>query len=117
MSSPDPDFGLPDFELAIVDKDGKLTPSWQRGLTRLAQLTPERKFRAVAPGASPFAFTASTIGHLLITGGNVSAVALVRGAASVACPLSGFIPMAGKDSVVITYSVAPTLNFIPGARA
>lgn len=113
----DPDFGLPDFELAAVDKDGKLTPAWQRGLTRLAQLTPERKFRAVPPGASPFTFTASTIGHLLISGGTVSAVLLVRGTASLACPVSGFIPMAGKDSVVITFTVAPTLNFIPGARA
>lgn len=113
----DPDFGLPDFELAVVDKEQKFTPAWQRALTRLAQLSPERKIRAVSPGVSPFTYTASTIGHLLIAGGNVSAVTLVRGANSVSCPVSGFIPMAGKDSVVITYTVAPTLNFIPSARA
>lgn len=115
--SGDPDFGLPDFELAAVDKEGKLTPAWQRGLTRLAQLTAERKFRVVSPGASPFTFTASTIGHLLISGGNVSAVVLVRGVVSAVCPVGGFIPMAAKDSAVITYTVAPTLTFIPGARA
>lgn len=113
----DPDFGLPDFGLASVDKEGKFTAAWQRALTRLAQLTAARKFLAVSPGASPFTFTATTIGHLLIDGGNVGAVALVRGAQSVACPVSGFMPMAAKDSVMITYTVAPTLTFIPSARA
>lgn len=113
----DPDFGLPDFGLAAVDKDGKFTAVWQRALTRLAQLTAARKFLAVSPGASPFTFTATTIGNLLIGGGAVSAVSLVRGAQSVACPSSGFIPMAAKDSVVVTYTVVPTLNFIPSARA
>jgi hypothetical protein len=49
--------------------------------------------------------------HLLITGGNVSAVLLTRGLQSAACPVSGFIPMAAKDSVTITYTVAPTLTF------
>ena len=117
MSGNDPVFGLPDFGLAAVDDGGKFTPAWQRGLTRLAQLTAERKPRAVSPTLSPFAFTATTIGHLLISGGNVSAVALVRGDTTIACPISGFIPMAAKDSVLITYTVAPTLNFIPSARA
>ena len=110
-------FGIPDFQLAVIDQDQKFTPEWQRGLTRLAQLSAERKIRAVSPGASPFTYTATTIGNLLISGGTVSAVSLVRGATSIACPTSGFIPMAGKDSVVITYSVAPTLSFIPSARA
>jgi hypothetical protein len=113
----DPDFGLPDFGLAAVDKEGKFSAAWQRGLTRLAQLTAARKIAAVSPGASPFTYTATTIGNLLITGGNVSAVLLTRGLQSAACPVSGFIPMAAKDSVTITYTVAPTLTFVPNARA
>lgn len=113
----DPSFGLPSFQLAVVDGEQKLTPEWQRGLTRLAQLSAERKIRSVSPGASPFTYTATTIGHLLIAGGTVSAVSLVRGATSISIPTSGFIPMAAKDAVMITYSVAPTLSFIPSARA
>jgi hypothetical protein len=113
----DPDFGLPDFGVPVVDEEKALTTLWQRAFTRIYQLTPERGLRAVTPGASPFTYTAFTIGHLLITGGTVSAVSLVRGATSISCPTSGFIPMAGKDSAVITYTVAPTLKFIPSARA
>lgn len=113
----DPDFGIPNFEVPVVDEQQLLTPEWQRALTRIFQLTPERAIRAVSPGVSPFTYAAFTIGHLLISGGTVSAVSLVRGAISVPCPLSGFIPMAGKDSVIITYSVVPTLKFIPSARA
>lgn len=113
----DPDFGLPDFQLAAVDDQQAFMPEWQRFFTRIAQKSAERKIAAVSPGASPYTYTATTIGNLLITGGTVSAVSLVRGAMSASCPTSGFIPMAGKDSVVITYTVAPTLNFIPSARA
>jgi hypothetical protein len=112
----DQDFGLPDMQSAAVDENGVFTAEWQRGITRLGQLSAERKIRSVSPGLSPYTFTASTIGHLLISGGTVSAVTLTRGTTTVSCP-SGFIPMAANDSVVVTYTVAPTLNFIAGARA
>jgi hypothetical protein len=113
----DPGFGLPNFDIDVIDEQKRLTTQWQRAFTRLFQLTPERAISAVAPGPSPFTWSAFTIGHLLIAGGNVNAVTLTRGRVSIAVPTSGFIPVAAKDSVTITYSVAPTLSFVPGARA
>jgi hypothetical protein len=33
------------------------------------------------------------------------------------CPGNVFIPVAANDTVTITYSVLPTMTFIPSARA
>lgn len=112
-----PTFGLPDPNVALVNEAKILTPPWYIGLVRLAQLTAERPIAPVSLGASPYTFTATTIGDLLVAGGTVSAVTLGRGGVSVACPTSGFIPMAAEDSVIITYSVLPTVTFVPRARA
>lgn len=110
-------FGLPDPNVAIVTDDKILTQPWYIGLIRLAQLSAERAIAPVSLGVSPFTYTATTIGDLLIRSGTVSAVTLVRGAVSVVCPTSGFIPMAAEDKVVITYSVLPIVTFVPRARA
>lgn len=112
-----PTFGLPDPSIAFVDDEKTITPEWYQLLVRLAQLSAERAIAAVSPGASPFTYTATTIGDLLVRSGTVSAVTLVRGNVSVVCPTSGFIPMAANDSVIITYSVLPTVTFVPRARA
>jgi hypothetical protein len=70
---------------------------------------------AVATGASPFTYVAASAGSLHIAGGTVSAVALIRGAASYAItPATGqIIPISAGDSVKVTYTAAPTLNFLP----
>lgn len=112
-----PTFGLPDPSVPMVGKEGRLADVWYRGLVRLAQLSAERPIAPVSVGASPFTFTATTIGDLLVRGGTVSAVTLVRGDDSLVCPVSGFVPMAANDSIVITYSVLPTVTFVPRARA
>ncbi|MDB5584897.1 MAG: hypothetical protein JWR80_10073 [Bradyrhizobium sp.] len=112
-----PTFGLPDPNVALVDEGKLLTQPWYTGLIRLAQLSAERPIAPVSLGVSPYTFTATTIGDLLVRGGTVSAVTLVRGDVSVTCPTSGFIPMAANDSVIVTYSVLPTVTFVPRARA
>lgn len=68
----------------------------------------------VTAGASPFAYTASQNGTLSIQGGTVSSVAFDRSSVSFTVGFtSGLIPMATGDKVTITYTVAPTLYFIP----
>lgn len=113
-----PTFGIPDRGQPFVNpKTGLLTEGWARFLVRLQQLTAERPVMPVSPGASPYSFTATTIGDLLVRGGTVSGVVLTRGATSVTCPTSGFVPMAAEDVVTVTYSVVPTITFVPRARA
>ena len=117
MSDMTPSFGIPDRQQPFVDRKGMLTEGWARFLVRLQQLTAERPIMGVAPGPSPWTFGATTIGDLLVRGGTVSDVGLVRGNDAVACPANVFIPMAALDTVTITYSVAPVVTFVPRARA
>jgi hypothetical protein len=113
-----PTFGLPSPTLPITDpKTGVIASVWYQFLTRLQQLTPERAIAPITVGASPYTYTASTIGSLLITGGTVSTVVLTRGGVSVTTRSTIFIPMAAGDTVTVTYSVLPTITFVPSARA
>jgi hypothetical protein len=66
----------------------------------------------VTVGASPFAYTVATGGALALSGGTVSAVTLTRGSTTVpVSPTS--IPARNGDVITITYTAAPTVNFIP----
>jgi hypothetical protein len=72
---------------------------------------------AVTATGSPYVYTASAPGALLVTGGTVSAIALsVNGTTFYPCGVtSGAIPVQSGTLVRITYSVAPTLEFMPMA--
>ena len=70
--------------------------------------------QTITAGASPYTYTTSAVGNLLVSGGTVSAITLNRGTTSLTLPsVTGFIPMDNSDSVTITYTVAPTMNWIP----
>ncbi|CAJ8797178.1 Uncharacterised protein [Burkholderia pseudomallei] len=70
---------------------------------------------AVTVGASPFAYTATSAGMVVISGGTVSAVTLKRGspAAISVGETSGVVPVSAGDIVSVTYSAAPTMSFVP----
>ena len=74
---------------------------------------------AVSVGASPFAYTVPAYGTLVIQGGTVSSVTLQRpgGSAVNIGVTAGPIPVQPGDIVTTTYTVAPTLTFIPADRA
>ena len=124
MSSNLGNLGVPNPQLPIGSvPDGKggtlsvrLDNIWHRFLTRLSQLSAEKPIVALTVGASPWAWTADTIGHINVVGGTVSLRTLTRG---ITTNVTGaqLIPVAAGDIVTITYSVAPQASFIPGARA
>lgn len=68
--------------------------------------------QAVTVGASPFAYTATTDGFLAITGGTVSGVTFKRGTTTVNVA-TGNVPVRNGDIVTVTYTAAPTVNFMP----
>ena len=69
---------------------------------------------AVTVGASPFTFTVSFSGAVVVSGGTVSAIALIRQGITVPTGITaGVIPASRLDQVQITYTVAPTVNFLP----
>ena len=69
----------------------------------------------VTVGASPFVFQANVPGHLLVQGGTVSVITIMRdGATAYTTGLTvGFIPLSKLDQATVTYSVLPTLTFFP----
>lgn len=69
---------------------------------------------AVTVGASPFTFTANFSGTLAVSGGTVSAIAVIRQATTVPTGvIAGLILVSRQDQVQITYTVIPTVNFLP----
>lgn len=70
--------------------------------------------QSVAVSASPFTYTAGFDGTIVVTGGTVSAISLIRQGTSVATGITaGLIPLSRLDSVQVTYSAAPTMTFFP----
>ena len=68
----------------------------------------------IAVGGSPYTFTAPFNGNMVVTGGTVSAVAIVRQGTSVSTGLiAGIFPLSRSDKLTITHTGAPTATFLP----
>jgi hypothetical protein len=104
---------IPSLSSAVVNADSYTpTSTWAQFFAGL--IADPGAIVAVTVGASPFTYTAGDDGFLSIGGGTVSDVTLRRARVSFLTPFtSGFVPMSKGDAVVVTYSVAPTLNFVP----
>lgn len=67
----------------------------------------------ITVGASPFTYTASAVGHVLING-TVTALSLTRGSTMITLPLTTpIVPVDNGDAVKVTYSTAPTMTWVP----
>lgn len=76
--------------------------------------TPITPAAAAVLTGSPFDYLATVDGLVSITGGVVSAISYGRNGAFTALGItSGLIPVKLGDVVRITYTVAPTVDFIP----
>ena len=65
-------------------------------------------------GASPFTYVATALGAVNISGGTVSQVAIKRnGVTTNLGGIAGNFHTSNGDSIIITYSAAPTAVFIP----
>lgn len=68
----------------------------------------------ITPGGSPYTYTAPFSGCVAVTGGTVSAIAIVRQATSVATGLTvGVFQLSRGDGLKVTYSGVPTMIFLP----
>lgn len=69
--------------------------------------------RAVTLAASPAAVVARDPGTLAIKGGTLSALAFARNGVAIPLDMAALVPVEAGDTITITYSVAPTVHFIP----
>jgi len=68
----------------------------------------------VTPGASPYTFRSGRDGYVIVQGGTVTQVDYVRlGVATKTGALAGLFPLLSGDGLQVTYTVAPTMTFIP----
>lgn len=103
---------LPDLGNPFVGVGGRITKAWSYWLQGFA--ASPAAFDSGPWGSSPLSYTASVDGSFLITGGTGVSVSLIRSGASVAGPVTGFIPMTKGDQIIVTWATLPAMSFIPG---
>lgn len=102
---------VPNLRAALTGKDGRISTPWNSFFQQFSQKASSAA--DVEVDASPFSYTPNKLGNVVITGGTVSAVALVRGNVTVAlAPTTQFVPVAIGDTVTVTYSVLPVVRFL-----
>lgn len=102
---------LPNALAKFVDQTGRIITPWIQYLQQFTQAPP--KFVQVAVDISPFSYTAKEPGYVIVKGGTVSAIHLLRGSDDLDFTGQMQVPVSINDTVVVTYSVLPTMTFIP----
>lgn len=70
---------------------------------------------AVTPGASPYTYSAAVRGSVIVSGGTVSAIAFSRDGVTFynVGQVAGMFLLNAADQLRITYTVVPTVTFVP----
>lgn len=102
---------LPTLLAPFVDNRGKIKQPWNFYLQQFTQAPPS--ILTITVGGSPFSYQAVEPGVIAVTGGTISAITLTRGIITINVTGEKLIPVAIADTVEITYSVLPTVQFIP----
>lgn len=107
----------PNLASPVVGKDGVAIKPWSTFFTQLtaapSSITP------VTVSASPFSLQVSEKGTVSVVSGTVSLIEIIRGGGSTVVTLdtgliAGLFPVGAGDTIRITYTVIPTVNFVPG---
>lgn len=87
---------------------------WLSEMVMQASESTPTPLEAITPGASPYTYTATRRGHVSVYGGTVSQIDFVRaGTTTTLGGTSGVFPVSVGDGIKVTYTVAPTMKFIP----
>lgn len=102
---------LPNLLQPFVGGMGRLKAPWNFYLQQFTQAPPN--IASIIVGISPFSYTAVEPGNIAITGGTISAITITRGTVTINVTGQKIIPVAINDIVTVTYSVLPTIQFLP----
>lgn len=89
---------------------GYLIPPWNSFFQQFVQPAPA--VATITLASSPFTFTPNVNGNLIVSGGVVSNISLMRGNDTIDLTGEKIIPTAINDTVSITYSSPPTVKFL-----
>jgi hypothetical protein len=102
----------PTYETPLAVK-GNTHSAWYRWFTGIAKGTPPSAEAMLTLGASPYAYTAPSKGFVIIRGGTVTAVQFTRSVTTLTGQTQGVFPLSQGDVLTITYSVLPTVTWVP----
>lgn len=102
----------PTYDQPITSK-GQTSSVWYRYFQGLFLGTPPAAESVLTLGASPYAYTATGKGFVIIRSGTVSAVQFTRSSTTLTGQTSGIFPLSQGDTLTITYSVLPTVTWVP----
>ncbi len=105
---------LPTYDQPIVTK-GYTTRGWYSAWSGLITGQATGPAAPVTPSVSPYTYKAEQGGTLIIQGGTVSMVSFSRDGVTNfnTGQTQGMFPLSQGDLLIITYSGAPNLTFVP----
>lgn len=106
---------LPNFPVPLME--GRITSrDWYRFWMGLFRGLPPSNVEPVTLTGSPYVYSATKKGCVIINGGTVSAVAFSRDGGTTyytVGTVAGMFTVNASDLLKITYTVAPTVTFVP----
>lgn len=95
----------------LVNSQGLIQDPWTAFFRQFTQ-APSGVMSLIV-SASPFSYRAKEPGQISVSGGTVSAIHLIRGGTDIDVTGSKLIPVQIADTIIVTYSVLPTIVFLP----
>lgn len=106
---------LPNAGEPFVDQNSKPTVPWFRFFERMFDKPPSES--GITLTGSPFLTRATQDGFVIVEGGTVSLIELLRGSSVITTyalgATAGQFVVKNGDAIQITYTVAPTVTFFP----
>lgn len=90
-----------------------IAQAWWRWIQAIQAGTPPGAEAPITVGASPFYYTATQGGFVIVDGGTVSQVVFNRTSQHVTGVTHGAFPVSNGDQIIVNYSVKPTMTFVP----
>jgi hypothetical protein len=105
---------IPNYPVKLTI-NGETMKDWYFFWMGLWRGLPPEPESAVTPGVSPYSYSAARKGTLIVAGGTVSAIAFSRDGVTFYSTgvTAGMFPLNATDQLRITYTVVPTVTFVP----
>ena len=105
---------IPNYKQPIETK-GQIERTWYQFFGDVWNGRPRGAIATVTVGTSPFTYQVTTKGFMVIQGGTVSLIQFTRdGITNINTGVTaGCIPLSQGDSIIVTYTVAPNMTWVP----
>lgn len=103
---------VPNYPEALSQK-GNTSAAYYRWFHDINIGNPPAAEASITVGASPFTYTATQAGNVVVSGGTVSQISFVRVGSYVTGQTSGMFNLGAGDQLVVTYSGVPMMTFAP----